>query len=125
MSDTDRMAALANPAATTTVLQQILGERARQDTKWGQQNHPDGTGPSAQVLPFRAEGDEPARMLSELARQSCAGAFATGGGTWADILLEEVFEALAEDDAALLRAELVQVAAVAAAWAEAIDRRSS
>ena len=37
---------------------------------------------------------------------------------------EEVFEAFAEDDPKLLRAELVQVAAVALQWADAIDRRT-
>ena len=47
----------------------------------------------------------------------------TGGeGTWADILREEYFEALAETDPARLRVELIQVAAVAVAWVEAIDR---
>ncbi|MEY9934267.1 hypothetical protein ABH926_008932 [Catenulispora sp. GP43] len=39
------------------------------------------------------------------------------------MLLEEVYEALAEVDPAALRAELVQVAAVAAAWVEDIDSR--
>lgn len=44
--------------------------------------------------------------------------------SWALILLEEVSEAVeAIGDATALRAELVQVAAVATAWAEAIDRR--
>ncbi len=42
---------------------------------------------------------------------------------WRDILLEEVFEALAEEEPKELRKELVQVAAVAAQWVEAIDRR--
>jgi hypothetical protein len=36
-----------------------------------------------------------------------------------------VAEALAEDDPTLLRAELIQVAAVAVAWVEAIDRRTT
>ncbi len=44
---------------------------------------------------------------------------------WKTILLEEVAEAFAENDPATLRRELVQVAAVAAAWIEAIDRRAS
>lgn len=41
------------------------------------------------------------------------------------MLLEEVAEAFAESDDARLRAELVQVAAVAQAWIESIDRRSA
>ena len=45
-----------------------------------------------------------------------------GQCTWLHILREEVFEAFAEDDPAKLRAELIQVAAVAVQWVEAIDR---
>ncbi len=43
--------------------------------------------------------------------------------TWAHILTEEFYEAMAEEDQARLRAELIQVAAVAVAWIEQIDRR--
>ncbi|TIH26025.1 NUDIX hydrolase, partial [Subtercola vilae] len=43
---------------------------------------------------------------------------------WQDILLEEVFEAFAESDTSKLRTELIQVAAVAQQWVEAIDRRT-
>ena len=46
----------------------------------------------------------------------------SGAHSWDAILLEEVFEALAESDPVRRRAELVQVAAVAAAEIEAIDR---
>jgi hypothetical protein len=42
--------------------------------------------------------------------------------TWADILEEEIAEALAESDPVKLRAELVQSGAVIVAWIEAIDR---
>jgi hypothetical protein len=69
-------------ATTMRVLDEVQDERRRQDAKWGEQNHPDGT-----------------------------------------IALEEVFEALVETDPAKLRDELLQVAAVAVAWVEAIDRR--
>lgn len=79
------------------VLAAVAAERARQDAKWGQQNCHD----------FE----------------------------WVSILTEEVGEAAAEaneanfssgrnrGDFSLLREELVQVAAVACAWIEAIDRR--
>jgi hypothetical protein len=50
---------------------------------------------------------------------------ADGTLTWVDILREEVFEAFAETDPALLRAELVQVGAMAAKWIESIDGRES
>jgi hypothetical protein len=103
----------------------VATERARQDEKWGAQNHPDGTGPG--TLPLRALADldvqRSARWLAERAKSLTDTRFRAGDGTWRDILLEEVFEALAEDNPERLRTELVQVAAVAQQWAEAIDRR--
>lgn len=103
-----------NPSIVTDrVLQQVLVERIAQDTKWGEQNHPDGTG---------YDGSD---RHADFWRQRCQDAFADGDGTWGHVLLEEVFEAIAEKDPAKLRAELVQVAAVAVAWVEAIDRRQA
>lgn len=43
------------------------------------------------------------------------------GTTWATILLEEVGEALREEDPYRRREELIQVAALAAAWVEELD----
>lgn len=97
-------------APTESVLRAVAEEREAQDAKWGEQNHPDGTG-----LPEDAAN-------ANLAREICQRAFATGQGTFADILTEEVMEAFAETDKAKLREELIQVAAVAVAWAEKIDR---
>lgn len=96
---------------TTAVLDEILDERARQDAKWGEQNHPDGTG-------FAGSARD-----ADVARLECKRQFAEGTGTWLDILNEEVAEAYAEKDPAKLRAELIQVVAVGVAWIEAIDRR--
>jgi len=95
-----------------TVLLELEAERLRQDRKWGEQNHRDGTGNASQVLGAR------------IARANCQERSARGCVTWADILEEEMAEALAESDPARLREELVQVAAVAVSWVEAIDRRS-
>lgn len=95
------------------VLRQVAAERALQDLRWGEQNHPDGTG-----LP----GDAACAVM---ARAVCDRSHKAGRGTWRQILDEEVCEALAETDPARLRAELIQVAAVAVAWVEAIDRRES
>jgi hypothetical protein len=95
------------------VLADISAERIAQDAKWGEQNHPDGTGNKSQ------------QDYADQARKWCEAAFGSGYGTWADVLAEEVAEANAERDPAKLRAELVQVAAVAAAWIEAIDRRTA
>lgn len=92
-----------------TVIADVLQERARQDTQWGEQNHPDGTG-----------GNQAA---ADLARRVCQQAADAGQLTWRQVLDEEVQEAFAEADPGRLRTELVQVAAVAVAWIEAIDRR--
>jgi NTP pyrophosphatase (non-canonical NTP hydrolase) len=69
------------------VLAEVAAERARQDHKWGEQNHED--------------------------------AF------WYLILGEEVGEVAKAtlDSVQELREELIQVAAVAVSWIEAIDRR--
>jgi hypothetical protein len=95
------------------VLTDVYAERLAQDKKWGEQNHPDGTG-----MP----GDD---VLANSARESCDRAAKSGRLTFRHILMEEVYEACAESGAAELRNELIQVAAVAVAWIEAIDRRAA
>lgn len=112
----------------------VLHERIRQDRKWGEQNHPDGTGLTARPLADLAHRKAAfgwssvhamtAPALAAAATENTNVAFAQDQGTWADILLEEVFEALAAADPAKLRHELIQVAAVAQAWVEDIDRRA-
>lgn len=104
-----------------------IAERARQDAKWGEQNHPDGTGPLVQplVCPDPVYVADTARTLAEMFTYRTETHAAEGTATWLDILLEEVFETVAEEDPVKLRAELIQVAAVAIQWAEAIDRRAS
>lgn len=96
-----------------SVAREVLLERVAQDVKWGEQNHPDGTGGAL------------LRGAARLARMECDRSAGEGRTTWHLILVEEVSEALAEDDPAKLRAELIQVAAVAAAWVESIDRRNA
>jgi hypothetical protein len=95
------------------ILGEIQAERARQDAKWGEQNHPDGTA---------ITGDD---ERAANARHVCQAMASIGQGSWRDVLWEEVAEAFAESNPAALRAELVQVAAVAAAWIAAIDRRAA
>ncbi len=101
----------------------VLTERGRQDAKWAEQNHPDGTGPATQ--PLRGMfSDARADVVSGAMRQRCQSSTVDGGDNWADILLEEVFEAIAEEPGSRgLREELVQVAALTIQWVEAIDRR--
>ena len=105
---------------TAAVLTRIAAERARQDALWGEQNHPDGTGPDVEVAGLSrraADAAHTARFTTEMAR-------AEGRLTWLHILREEVYEGFAEADAADLAEELIQVAATAACWAEAIERRT-
>lgn len=88
----------------------VQAERSAQLAKWGDQRHPDGT--NLDNAGWR-----------EHARSLCQKAAAEGRVTWAHILQEEFVEALAETDPVKIRAELVQVAAVCAAWISDIDRR--
>lgn len=121
--------AIGNPSlidgpATHKVAREVLAERERQDTKWGQQNHPDGTGPMEYVLPDIEElRVARASDLTHIFRNITDARAKMDTVTWRDILLEEVFEALAESDPTRLREELLQVSAVAQAWAEHLDRR--
>jgi len=118
---------MSRPTGRWGVLLAVAEERQQQDAKWGQQDHRDG----CPRLLDREGGCSPQQLAYDLeiptagrARLLCQIAFARGQGHWSAILQEEVSEAVAAigDDAALRR-ELVQVAAVAVAWIEAIDRR--
>ena len=88
----------------------LEAERHRQDKHFGQQDHPNGTGDTW-------------AGCSRDTREACEENFKLGLGTWADILLEEVYEALAESEPAKLAGELVQCGAVILAWLEAIERQ--
>ncbi|MEV1201604.1 hypothetical protein [Microbispora rosea] len=99
------------PGSLNRVLTDVTAERVAQDAMWGLPEHPDGTGPA-----YASEAD--------LAKQAVADAAAEGRLTWRHILHEEVLEAFAEDDADRLRTELIQVAAVAVKWVQALDRRA-
>jgi hypothetical protein len=95
------------------VISEVNHERRRQDEKWGEQNHPNGTG---------RPGDADNAAWAKRRTDRRAG---IGLVTWRDILTEEFYEVLAESDLMPLRAELIQVAAVAVAWVEAIDRAAA
>lgn len=92
------------------VLDHLVAERDAQDEKWGVQNHPNGTGMLGDV------------ERADSARHVCEVMFRNGMGSWRDILHEEVQEAFAEHEPDKLREELIQVAAVALAWVENMDR---
>lgn len=94
------------------VLHAIHEERERQDIKFpDQRDLLDGT------------GGERARSVAATAKAQCDDATAAKRVTWKDVLREEYAEAVAEEDPAKLRAELIQVAAVCIKWIEAIDKR--
>lgn len=107
--------------AMFVVLGHIAAEAKRQKDKWGEQNHPDGTG---DYLAGAFGGGVLFETLANWFRDECDRAAKEGTLTWRHILLEETFEALAEADPAKLREELIQTTAVAASWIEAIDRRT-
>lgn len=107
------------------ILVEVAAERTAQDAKWGEQNHPDGTGEHT-CWAGKFPQDAPASTLARIARRETDDRAANGQVTWRHILLEEVAEAFAEHDAGwpgFLRSELVQVAAVSVSWLGAIGRR--
>lgn len=99
------------PGSLARVLADVRDERVAQDERWGMQVLPDGTGGHGTVAAASAARDE-----TEAAARA-------GGLTWRHILAEEVMEAFAEEDPQRLRRELIQVAAVAVKWVQALDRR--
>lgn len=97
----------------TDFVSALEDERERQLAMWGDQSHADGTG---------RPGD---REAADAARDRCEAEAAAGDPSWRSILAEEVAEAFAESDPDRLRTELVQAAAVIAAWVHDLDRREA
>jgi hypothetical protein len=111
------------------VLAEVAEERVRQTAKHGDQSHlPNGTGPALILrdLP-QYQSASRADHLAIWAKARCKAASQNEGGdgsiTFEHILTEEWGEAIAESDPVKLRAELIQLAAVAVQWVQAIDRR--
>ncbi|GAA4624473.1 hypothetical protein GCM10023196_024750 [Actinoallomurus vinaceus] len=98
------------PRSLDRVLADVAAERAAQDVMWGVQDFPDGTGPEHATA-------------ADAAKRDCRDAWRGARLTWRHILAEEFHEALAETDPRALRTELVQTAAVAVKWVQALDRR--
>lgn len=102
-----------------TVLDEVAAERQRQEAKWGQQDHPDVL-PGWHVNDFDIPSQAVAKIRTEYRTKD-------GLLTYTDILIEELCEAVeaaCEGNRVELRAELVQVAAVAVAWVEKLDREA-
>lgn len=103
-----------------TSLAEVAEEMERQVAKWGEQNHSD----------FTPDGlfDYPEAVVSaDNAKLFCDSKAERGTVSWNDIFVEEVLETVEEAEQgneAKLREELIQVAAVACSWVNAIDRRN-
>lgn len=112
---------LINPDQTARVLADIAEERGRQDDMWGQQDFPDGTGATERLF-----GPGPAfAEARDTLRQFCDIEHRMGDGTHRAIVLEEVFEAMAEaPNSPELRKELIQAAGTIVQWIESFDRRN-
>lgn len=98
------------------ILMEVAAERTAQDQKFIDHvpfNFPNGTGTS----PLYAES-------ANIAKKQCKVAFEEDRGTWRHLMIEETCEAFAESDPDKLRTELIQVAAVAVAWIECLDRKT-
>lgn len=92
---------------TATVLELIAQERSHNRKRWGVQVMPSGT---------KVHGDMENEINAKLAN---ARREQDGTVTWRSVLVEEVAEAC-NSEGKHLEEELVQVAAVACAWIEAI-----
>lgn len=120
---------LRAPRQLADVLAAVVTERARQDAKWGA----DRTQPDAHAGIDNYEWDRrhgATHMLGILSakmyRSMVEASARRGELSWSEILMEEVAEAAEEGgvgNLALLYVELIQVAAVAVAWAEDVKRR--
>lgn len=101
---------------------EVINERKKQESKWGEQNHP--------ILDPILINRSAQRMCENYeipsenrAKQLCEIRHSRGCGTYMEILVEEVSEAAScGKDTKALREELIQVAAVAVAMVESLDR---
>jgi hypothetical protein len=96
------------------IFEEIKAERRRQDEKWGEQNHP--------MLPELFSLDGCRRSMEVLKRENEL-ASKRGKNCWYHILAEEALEVFAETEPEKQRAEMIQVAAVAVAIIECLDRK--
>lgn len=99
--------------AYEAVASEVVLEAFAQLDQWGEQNHDPqyGTGARREFARAAEKWRAIADARSELGRQA-----------WDAILLEEVFEALAEEDPVRIREELVQAGAVILSFIASLDR---
>lgn len=93
------------PDLVNEIFHAVCQEVERQERLWGIQTHADGTSKPEY------------KRLATTYRNRTEERFKNGNGTYADILLEEIFEALAEKPHSQeLQDELIQSAAVIFSW---------
>lgn len=115
--NTDQAEFLAR-VASNPLLQAVQRERDRQEAKWGVHDHPSFDMSEHSRVDRVAQAEEIKAEVNRMAKE--------GGLTWELILAEEMAEALAETtNADALRTELIQVAAVAIAWIESVNRQAA
>ena len=100
---------------TITVLREVAAERARQDAKWGEQNHPLGFGTFT-------DRESPTYLAMVEAKEMCNTAAKNGTLNFRLIIDEEHKELFATETLEEAREEAVQCAAVNVAIVERIDR---
>lgn len=93
-------------------IEDIKYEILQQHLRWGEQNHANVPKPGHK---YGIPAEHTAKVLCEAARSN-------NRLTWAHILVEEVAEACNAPTSKLMIEELIQVAAVAVSWVDAIKR---
>jgi hypothetical protein len=94
------------------VIEEILVGLERPDENWAERDYPDGTSGHAAFLIARHRAQTEKRRTE-------------GRLSWRDLVDEQITEVFATTDAVELRAGLVRLGVIVAAWAEAIDRRTA
>ena len=95
------------------IYEQIAAERKRQHDKWGEQNWP----------MWGNLNSWECKRIAKLTKKANNKKIRNGRADWFDILREEMLEAFAETDPVKQREEMIQVASVAVAIVEYLDRQ--
>ena len=106
--------------ATLGVVSDVLVERATMLSRWGDPSYPSVAGLSYSVEARVGLYDLP---TPEKARAETEGLRGSGDLDWATISVQSLSDAVSASDETARRIEVVQLAAVALAWVEDIDRQ--
>ena len=99
---------------TDTIFEEIRAERRRQDEKFGEQNH---------RMVYAGFDIEVCKKTVETIKRHNKKFGERGNSDWYFILAEEFLEAFTKTEPEKQREEMIQVAAVAVAIIEYLDRR--